>query len=52
MIKFEKVTKFKDVDFPMPERKTANSAGYDLAVAQDIVIQPISKLINLMPDFY
>ena len=50
MIKFEKVTKFKDVDFPMPERKTANSAGYDLAVAQDIVIQPISKLINLIKE--
>lgn len=35
---FEKVSKFKDVDFPFPERKTKNSAGYDLAAAEDIVI--------------
>lgn len=40
MIKFEKVSRFKDVDLPAPTRKTAMSAGYDLAVAEDIVIYP------------
>lgn len=37
---FEKVSKFADVDLPMPTRATANSAGYDLVVAEDIVIPP------------
>ena len=38
MIKFEKVKRFADADFDMPTRKTANSAGYDMVVAEDIVI--------------
>jgi dUTP pyrophosphatase len=38
MIKFEKVKRFADVEFDMPSRKTANSAGYDMVVAEDIVI--------------
>ena len=38
MIKFEKVKRFADVDFDMPTRKTANSAGYDMVVAEDIVV--------------
>lgn len=50
MIKFEKVSRFKDMDFPLPERKTSNSAGYDLAVAEDKIIEPISKLINLIKE--
>lgn len=48
MIKFEKVTKFAEIDFPMPERKTKYSAGYDMAVAEDTVIPPaIEQLISL-----
>lgn len=35
---FEKVKRFKNVDIPMPERKTAKAAGYDFVVAEDIVI--------------
>lgn len=38
MIKFKKVKRFADVEFDMPSRKTANSAGYDMVVAEDIVI--------------
>ena len=38
MIKFEKVKRFADVDFDMPTRKTANSAGYDMVVAEDTII--------------
>lgn len=38
MIKFEKVRAYQDVDLPLPTRKTAESAGYDFVVAEDIVI--------------
>lgn len=45
MIKFEKVSKFKDVDFEMPRRKTAGSAGYDFVVAEDTIIPPYNELM-------
>lgn len=38
MIKFEKVSRFDEVELEMPTRKTANSAGYDFEVAEDTVI--------------
>lgn len=47
-IRFEKVSRFADVDFAMPERKTANSAGYDMVVAEDIVIQPWSHHLTTL----
>lgn len=40
MVKFEKVSRFADVDLPLPTRATANSAGYDFVVAEDIIIPP------------
>ena len=43
MIRFEKVKKFADVDINMPCRKTTGSAGYDMEVAEDIVIPSIFK---------
>lgn len=43
MIKFEKVSRFADVDIPTPSRKTANSAGYDFVVAEDTVIPSYSS---------
>lgn len=45
MIKFEKVSRFADIDIAMPERKTANSAGYDFVVAQDILLMPYPHMI-------
>lgn len=45
-IRFEKVTKFKNVDFKMPCRKTAGSAGYDFVVAEDTIIPPYSELMT------
>ena len=48
MIKFEKVLKFKDVEFDMPARKTAHSAGYDMVVAEDIIIPPYRNHISEM----
>lgn len=38
MAKFEKVSRFKDVDIEMPARKTMYSAGYDFVVAEDVII--------------
>ena len=38
MIKFEKVSRFADIDFNLPVRKTKNFAGYDFEVAEDICI--------------
>ena len=37
---FEKISKYKDVDFPMPARKTKTSAGYDICVPEDIALRP------------
>jgi dUTP pyrophosphatase len=45
-VRFEKVSRFKDVDLPMPVRKTAKSAGYDMVVAEDIVIPSQRHLQN------
>ena len=48
MAKFEKVSRFAEVDLPMPVRKTAQSAGYDFVVAEDIIIPPYCELIEEM----
>ena len=37
---FEKIKKYAAVDFPMPERKTELSAGYDICVPEDITLIP------------
>lgn len=50
MAYFEKVSRFADVDLPLPERKTSKSAGYDFVVAEDIIIPPYSEMINEMLD--
>ena len=48
MIKFEKVSRFNEVELEMPTRKTANSAGYDFVVAEDTVIPTwTSQLLGL-----
>ena len=41
---FEKVAKYMDVEFPMPERKTQFSAGYDISAAEEVVLEP-GKLV-------
>lgn len=38
MNKFEKVSRFTDVDLPQPVRATSGAAGYDLVVAEDTVV--------------
>ena len=41
MAKFEKVSRFADVDLNLPKRKTKYSAGYDFEVAEDTIIPSI-----------
>ena len=48
MSKFEKVSKFAEVDINLPVRKTAESAGYDMEVAEDIVIPSYSKMARML----
>ena len=45
---FEKVKRFQDIDLPMPVRKTANSAGYDFVVAEDIIVPSYFEMYSLM----
>ena len=37
---FEKIAKYAAADFPMPERKTQKSAGYDFCLPEDVVLEP------------
>ena len=50
MAKFEKVSKFAEVDINLPVRKTASSAGYDFEVAEDIIIPSYHKMYNAISD--
>lgn len=50
MARFEKVSKFIDSNIELPIRKTAQSAGYDFQVAEDILIQPYNYHIGNMED--
>lgn len=45
MAKFEKVSRFADSDFGLPVRKTANSAGFDFEVAEDIIVPSYQRLM-------
>lgn len=48
--KFEKVSKYNDIDLPLPARATAGSAGYDFVVADDTIIPPYTRLLEDMED--
>lgn len=50
MIKFEKVSRLKDEEFNLPVRKTANSAGYDFEVAEDIIVPAYTELLKFISD--
>ena len=50
MARFEKVSRFADVDINLPQRKTADSAGYDMEVAEDIVVPSFFKLFAALQD--
>jgi len=44
---FEKIKAYENADFPLPERKTAYSAGYDMVAAEDVTIMP--QTVTLIP---
>lgn len=46
MARFEKVSRFADSDFGLPVRKTANSAGFDFEVAEDIIVPSYQRLMS------
>lgn len=46
MARFEFVVGYADSGVPLPERKTTDSAGYDFAVAEDIVIPPYQSQVE------
>ena len=48
MAKFEKVSKYNEVDINLPHRKTTQSAGYDFEVAEDIIIPSFHNLVDTM----
>lgn len=48
MIKFEVAKGYEDKDVKLPERSTANSAGYDFYVAEDTVIPPYKNLYKML----
>ena len=52
MAKFEKVSRFNEIDLPLPVRKTAESAGYDFVVAEDIIIPPYSEIVERTKAFH
>lgn len=47
---FEKVSRFNNIDLPLPTRATENSAGYDFVVAEDVVIPPMSFITSKIQD--
>lgn len=48
MIKFKKVSRLANADFNLPVRKTANSAGYDFEVAEDVVVPPYAEMMRFL----
>ena len=37
---FEKIAKYAEVGFPLPERKTELSAGYDFCLPEEVTLEP------------
>lgn len=50
MRKFEKVSKYNDIELPYPKRATKYSAGYDLALSKDIIFK--KNKITMVPTGY
>lgn len=51
MSKFEKVSRFADVDITMPMRKTEGSAGFDFVVAEDIIVPAYTDLMYTLSNY-
>ena len=48
MSKFEIISKYENAGLHLPKRATANAAGYDFEVAEDIYIPPISSHMDML----
>ena len=48
---FEKIAKYAEVDFPLPERKTELSAGYDFCLPEEVMIALPSGVISTLSCF-
>ena len=46
MFKFEKVKRFENEEIAKPVRKTKHSACYDMVAAEDVIVYPMSRLID------
>ena len=51
MSKFEKVSRFSDVDIALPVRKTEGSAGFDFIVAEDVVVPAYTDLMYTLSNY-
>ena len=51
MSKFEKVSRFADVDIALPVRKTEGSAGFDFVVAEDIIVPAYTDLMYTLSNY-
>ena len=51
MSKFEKVSRFADVDIALPVRKTEGSAGFDFIVAEDVVVPAYTDLMYTLSNY-
>lgn len=51
MGKFEKVSRFADVDIALPVRKTEGSAGFDFIVAEDVVVPAYTDLMYTLSNY-
>lgn len=51
MSKFEKVSRFVDVDIALPVRKTEGSAGFDFIVAEDVVVPAYTDLMYTLSNY-
>lgn len=52
MAKFEVVSKYADAGLELPVRKTAQSAGYDMAAAEDYIIPSVWQMFNEARDIW
>ena len=44
---FEKISSYKEVDFPLPSRQTARSAGYDIYLPETMEQSQMEHLHQL-----
>lgn len=51
MARFEKVSRFKNIDLPLPSRSTEEAAGYDFVVAEDIIIPSMELQYAKLPAY-